>query len=68
MPSQIIEIVESLISNIKDDYDLDLSMDDELFMGLIFHVRALINRVKYQQLVESPILDMIKKQYTFIFK
>ncbi|MCQ4795029.1 PTS sugar transporter subunit IIA [Anaerofustis stercorihominis] len=68
MPSQIIEIVESLISNIKDDYDLDLSMDDELFMGLIFHVRALINRVKYQQLVESPILDMIKKQYTFIFE
>ena len=65
---QIIEIVESLILNIKNDYNLDLSTDDELFTGLAFHIRALINRVKYQQLAESPILEIIKKQYTFIFE
>lgn len=68
IPKQIIEIVKSLILNIKNDYNLDLSTDDELFMGLIFHIQALINRVKYQQLSESPILETIKKQYTFIFE
>lgn len=68
IPKQIIDIVQSLILNIKNDYDLDLSNDEELFMGLVFHIQALINRVKYQQLTKSPILETIKKQYTFIFE
>ncbi|MFZ7133516.1 MAG: BglG family transcription antiterminator [Eubacteriales bacterium] len=68
IPDQILIIVNSLIVNIKNDFNLDLSNDEELFMGLVFHIRALMNRVKYQQMVESPILEIIKKQYPFIFE
>lgn len=68
LPKQIVEIVDLLIESISHDYHLDLTNDDELYMGLVFHIRALINRVKYQQTSDNPILEVIKKQYPFIFE
>jgi len=65
---QIIEIVEGLIRTIKSEYGLDLSIDEDLYAGLVFHVSALINRVKYNRFSENPMLEMIKKEYSFSFE
>ncbi|MCO8193586.1 MULTISPECIES: BglG family transcription antiterminator [Anaerofustis] len=68
LPKEITRIVDLLIESIQDDYNLNLKNDEELYMGLIFHIRSLINRIKYHQLSENPILETIKKQYPFIFE
>ena len=54
--------------DIKDDFNIDLTHDEELFIGLTLHIHALINRLRYQQVIGSPILDTIKSQYPFIFE
>lgn len=67
-PKQIIEIVDSLIQNIQDEYALNLSVDEDLYAGLVFHVSALVNRVKYKRFSENPMLETIKKEYSFSFE
>lgn len=67
-PKQIIDIVDSLIRNIQSEYGLDLSIDEDLYAGLVFHVSALINRVKYKRFSENPMLETIKKDYSFSFE
>lgn len=67
-PKQIIEIVDRLIQNIQDEYALNLSVDEDLYAGLVFHVSALVNRVKYKRFSENPMLETIKKEYSFSFE
>lgn len=68
MPEQIHNIVSKLLESIKEDYQLDLSADEELYRGLAFHIRALMNRVQHQQILQNPLVEEIKKQYPFIFE
>ena len=67
-PEYVISIVRSLITYIKNDFNIDLTHDEELYIGLTLHISALINRLKYHQINNSPILDTIKGQYPFIFE
>jgi len=64
----IINIVDSLVQVIKKDFYLDLTNDEELYIGLILHIRALVNRNRYSHEEINPILDSIKSQYPFVFE
>jgi len=64
----IITIVDSLVQVIKKDFYLDLTNDEELYIGLNLHIRALVNRNRYYHEEINPILDSIKSQYPFVFE
>lgn len=68
IPDQILHVVNRLITQIKNDFSIDLSKDDELFSGLVFHIKTLLNRYKYNQQPHNSFVDIIKKDYPFVFE
>ncbi|MDR1192555.1 MAG: BglG family transcription antiterminator [Peptococcaceae bacterium] len=65
---QVINIVDALLTNIEDDFNLDLRGDEDLFVSLTLHLKVLINRVRHRQVEVSPILKIMKRDYPFIFE
>lgn len=61
-------IVESLLKDIKNEYLIDLTNDDELFKGLVLHVKALVNKISYSTAQKNPILTQLKNKYPYIFE
>ncbi len=61
-------VVENLLNDIKKQYFLDITKDDELFIGLVFHIRTLVNRLKYAYELKSTVLDPLKNKYPFAFE
>ena len=61
-------IVSELLSDIKQEFLLDLTNDDELFIGLIYHIKTLIQRLQYRSNYFNPVLDYIKEDYPFVFE
>ncbi|MDF7786435.1 transcription antiterminator [Pantoea stewartii] len=45
----------------------DLSTDSLLFEGLLFHIKPLLNRLKYHITIRNPLLDDIKAELQDIF-
>lgn len=68
VPKQLLHVVTRLIHQIKNDFSIDLSNDEDLYSGLIFHFKVLLKRYKYHQHIGNPVLDIIKKDYPFVFE
>jgi mannitol/fructose-specific phosphotransferase system IIA component (Ntr-type) len=60
--------VNSFLDDINKEYFLDLTKDDELFIGLVLHVRSVVNRLRYSYELKSTILDMLKNKYPLTFE
>ena len=68
-PDNVIHLVEEILLEINQNYQLNLSNDDQLFCGLVYHISALLNRASYPELFKKPEFTMpIKKEYPFIFE
>jgi len=63
---RLVTIVESLLINIKNEFNVDLSNDDILFVGLVQHIKSLASRLNYKQTEPTPIL--FRNKYPFIFE
>lgn len=63
-----IVIVKSLLNDIKNEYLLDLTHDEELFNGLVLHIKALVKRLYNTPIQRSPILVQMKNEYPYIFE
>ena len=61
-------IVGEILSDIKREFLLDLTKDDELFIGLVYHVKTLIQRLQYKSSYFNPALDCVKEEYPFVFE
>lgn len=68
IPEQILHVVNRLIAQINDEFSIDLGKDDELFSGLVLHIKTLLNCYKYNQQPLNPLMDIIKKDYPFAFE
>ena len=68
IPDQILHVANRLITQINEEFSIDLSKDDELFSGLVFHIKTLLNCYKYNQQPLNPLIDIIKKDYPFVFE
>jgi lichenan operon transcriptional antiterminator len=63
-----IVIVEELLNDIKNNFLLDLTQDENLFIDLVMHIRFSIG-IKENDINNcNPILDTIKNRYPFIFE
>ncbi|WP_066501207.1 BglG family transcription antiterminator [Abyssisolibacter fermentans] len=65
--TDIIEIAKEIILLIENILSVDFSKDNKLFIGLVLHLRAAINRMKYGLSIRNPLLKDIKKNYPSIF-
>lgn len=61
-------IVDSLLNDIKDNFGLDLSNDEELRVGLCSHIKYMIKQKSELQSSSNPILGLLKTEYSFVFE
>jgi activator of the mannose operon (transcriptional antiterminator) len=60
-------ITVELIRCFSELIQQDLTADPLLFEGLLFHIKPLLNRLKYQISIRNPLLDDIKTELSEIF-
>jgi Transcriptional antiterminator len=65
---EYIKIVEQLINDIKKEYLLDFTNDDELYIGLALHICKLKNKLKYEYEGKSPTIEILKNKYPLAFE
>lgn len=63
-----IVIVKELLNDIKTEFLLDLTHDEELFIDLVMHIRFSIGIKENAIHNRNPILNTIKNKYPFIFE
>lgn len=61
-------IVEELLNDIKNEFMLDLTRDEELFVDLVLHIRFSIKFGKNSTHQSNPLLDIMKNRYPFVFE
>lgn len=61
-------LLEEIVNNIKNRFDLDFSTDEDFKNGLHLHVQSLINRIQNHVVISNVHLQEIKKTYPLIFE
>lgn len=59
-------IVKEMINIVERELGIKLK-DEELFKGLLLHLKPLLNRINYDNEVQNPLLDEIKNKYKKIY-
>lgn len=65
--SFFITLAKDLLLSIRDTFLVDLSEDDELFVGLSMHLKSLYNRNKRGVEIHNPILSDTQKNFPLIY-
>lgn len=66
--SDLIHEVKCVLEEIKDMYLMDMTGDEELVRGLVYHFRTLQQRFDCRIHYQNPILEEFKDKYPFIFE
>lgn len=61
------DIIKRLIERMSKIEKVDLSNDKRLYRSLLYHLPAMILRLKRGIEIKNPVLDMIKDQYSKMF-
>ncbi|WP_231037459.1 BglG family transcription antiterminator [Pectinatus frisingensis] len=61
-------LINNILQRIKDNTGFDLSEDSELVSGLMIHLIAAINRLKFNMSIRNEILTPIKNNYPVAFE
>lgn len=61
-------LVDGILAKIQADIGIDLSTDEELISGLMIHLGAAVNRLKFNMNIRNEILAPIKKNYPLAFE
>lgn len=61
-------LLEEIVSNIQNNFDLDFSKDEDFKNGLHLHIQSLINRIRNHVSISNVHLQEIKKTYPLIFE
>lgn len=61
------DIIKILIERMSKIEKVDLSSDKRLYRSLLYHLPAMILRLKRGIEIKNPVLDMIKDQYSKMF-
>ena len=64
---ELVQLVKGMIGAAEAALNLNLSGDKQLLLGLLLHMRPVINRLKYGMSMRNPILSQIKEQYQTVF-
>lgn len=64
---ETLSIVKEMIALSSKIANVELSTDKELYLGLLMHVKPMINRLRYSINIKNRLLNDIKKQYSAMF-
>lgn len=62
-----VDLVYRLISRMSKIVKIDLNQDEHLFNSLLYHIPAMILRLKRGIHIENPLLENIRDQYSELF-
>ncbi len=62
------ELVFHILREIKTEYHMDLSQDQELVAGLEIHLSAALHRLRFNIGIRNDILQVIKKDFPLAFE
>lgn len=60
-------VIKEALCDIRDTFFLDLTRDDELYVGLAYHLQETIDRKNNKQSI-NPILEDIRGKFPFVFE
>lgn len=66
--SNVLLLLDNIITNIQTTFDLDFSKDDSFRNGLHLHIQSLLNRVKNEVVIPNAHLQEVKRSYPLIFE
>lgn len=61
-------LIDHILTEIKDKYDMDFMMDLDLQTSLALHLQPMMNRLKYGMVIHNPLLEQIKSTHTLAFE
>lgn len=64
---ELVKLAQAMIKAAEGALHLKLTADKQLLLGLLLHLRPVINRLKYGMSLRNPILNQIKEQYPTVF-
>lgn len=62
-----IEIATFFVNYISEVLELDFYKEEELFNGLLLHIRPMLNRLRYNIQISNPLLDEVITNYQQLF-
>lgn len=62
------QLVEEVLLDIKDCFDIDFRDDEELYNSLVIHIQSLLDRIKVDKPNTTAYLKEIKRQYPLVFE
>lgn len=62
------ELVREIISNIKENVNIDFSKDNTLIQWLALHLKTSIPRMKFKMNIRNDVIDIIKSEYPLAFQ
>lgn len=62
------DILEKVLKEIKEKYDMDFTLDLDLQTSLALHLQPLMNRLKYGMVIQNPLLSQIKTENSLAFE
>ncbi len=62
------QLVEEVLLDIKDCFDIDFRDDEELYNSLVIHMQSLLGRIKVDKPNTTAYLKEIKRQYPLVFE
>ena len=68
LDEDIYQLVRNILAKIEGEFNLGISQDKELIIGLGLHLKPSINRYKYGMNVRNPMLKHIKQNYPLAFE
>ena len=60
-------LIQNMLNELKEGLNVDLTDDLNLMLSLKHHMIAMDIRMRYHIQIGNPILDMVKKQYSFAY-
>lgn len=62
------QLVEEVLLDIKDCFDIDFRDDEEVYNSLVIHMQSLLDRIKVDKPNTTAYLKEIKRQYPLVFE
>lgn len=56
------DLIDEVLDKIKDDFKMDLTFDMDLRTALSLHLSPMMNRLKYDMIIQNPLLENIRNE------
>lgn len=68
MDQQYEELIDNMLKEVKEKYNMDFLADLDLRTSLALHLQPMLNRIKYGMFIQNPLLEQIKSENSLAFE